>query len=42
MPETIAKLPALNIDGQDVGMQSFFQALGFSHLIDQYEMSRIL
>ncbi|MFC2082466.1 GNAT family N-acetyltransferase [Candidatus Bipolaricaulota bacterium] len=42
MPETIAKLPALNIDGQDAGMQSFFQALGFSHLIDQYEMGRAL
>ncbi len=42
MPEAISKLPALNVDGQDLGMQTFFEAVGFSHLIDQYEMSRSL
>ena len=42
MPETVARLSALNVDGQDTGMQSFFKAIGFSHLIDQYEMSRRL
>jgi ribosomal protein S18 acetylase RimI-like enzyme len=40
MPEAATKLPALNIDGDDKGMQAFFGTIGFSHLIDQYEMSR--
>jgi len=34
------KLAAINIDGSDRGMQLFFTDLGFSHLIDQYEMLR--
>jgi len=42
MPERITKLTALNVDGQDTGMQTFFDALGFKHLIDQYEMSRLI
>ena len=42
MPEATTKLAALNVDGQDTGMQAFLEAVGFSHLIDQYEMSRAL
>jgi len=42
IPEVTPKLPALNVDGEDTGMQAFFEAVGFSHLIDQYEMSRSL
>jgi len=42
MPEASPKLPALNVDGNDKGMQAFFEAIGFSHLIDQYEMTRDL
>ena len=42
MPEAATKLAALNVDGQDTGMQTFFEAVGFKHLIDQYEMSRAL
>jgi len=42
MPETVSKLPALNVDGEDKGMQAFFEAVGFTYLIDQYEMSRDL
>jgi len=39
MPEAAPKLSALNVDGKDTGMQAFFESSGFSHLIDQYEMS---
>jgi len=42
MPESVTKLPALNVNGDDQGMQVFFEAVGFTHLIDQYEMSRDL
>ena len=42
MPGTVAKLAAVNVDGQDTGMQTFFEAVGFSPLIDQYEMSRLI
>ena len=42
MPEPVAKLAALNVDGQDAGMQAFFEAIRFSHFVDQYEMSRPL
>ncbi|MCK4571213.1 GNAT family N-acetyltransferase [Candidatus Bipolaricaulota bacterium] len=42
LPDTVSKLPALNVDGEDRGMQAFFEAVGFSHLIDQYEMGRNL
>lgn len=40
LPADAPKLAALNVDGDDTDMQSFFEAVGFSHLIDQYEMSR--
>jgi ribosomal protein S18 acetylase RimI-like enzyme len=39
MPEAAARLAALNVDGGDAGMQAFFLAAGFDHLVDQYEMS---
>ena len=42
MPDAATKLPALNVDRQDLGTQAFLEAVGFSHLIDQYEMSRSL
>lgn len=42
MPETVTKLAALNVDGKDEGMQSFLATVGFSPLVDQYEMSRSL
>ncbi len=42
MPDTIAKLATLNMDGQDMGMQTFFESVEFNHLINQYEMSRDL
>jgi len=42
MPGSVTKLPALNVDGDDKGMQAFFERAGFTHLIDQYEMSRDL
>ncbi|MCK5828289.1 GNAT family N-acetyltransferase, partial [Candidatus Bipolaricaulota bacterium] len=40
LPEDAPKLAALNVDGDDTDMQAFFEAVGFSHLIDQYEMGR--
>jgi len=36
------RLAALNIDGKDSGMQSFFESVGFNPLVDQYEMRREL
>ena len=42
MPEATTKLSALNVGGGDTGMQAFFEAVGFAHLIDQFEMSRDL
>jgi ribosomal protein S18 acetylase RimI-like enzyme len=42
LPDSVTKLAALNVDGQDAGMQAFFESVGFSHLVDQYEMSRAL
>lgn len=42
MPESVTKLSALNVNGDDKGMQAFFEAAGFSHLIGQYKMSREL
>ena len=42
LPDSVTKLAALNVDGQDAGMQAFFEAAGFTHLIDQYEMGRAL
>ena len=40
LPESITRLTALNVDGEDAGTQSFFESLGFTHLVDQYEMIR--
>ncbi len=42
LPESVTRLSALNVDGTDSGTQAFFESLGFSHLIDQYEMVRDL
>ena len=42
LPHSAARLAALNVDGDDTGMQAFFQSLGFAHLVDQYEMVRDL
>ena len=39
MPENATRVAALNVDGGDAGMQAFFSAAGFDHLVDQYEMS---
>ena len=40
IPSSISRWVALNIDGEDRGMQTFFTNLGFAHLVDQYEMAR--
>ncbi|MGB2983542.1 MAG: GNAT family N-acetyltransferase, partial [Candidatus Bipolaricaulia bacterium] len=40
LPESATRLTALNVDGEDAGTQSFFESLGFTHLVDQYEMTR--
>ena len=40
LPESISRLAALNVDAGDTGTQAFFESLGFSHLVDQYEMIR--
>ena len=42
LPESVTRLSALNVDGQDAGTQAFFESLGFTHLIDQYEMVRAI
>ena len=42
LPESVTRLTALNVDGSDAGTQAFFESLGFSHLVDQYEMVRPL
>jgi len=42
LPEAATRLAALNVDGGDVGMQTFFTELGFEPLVDQYEMAREL
>jgi len=42
LPETASRLAALNVDGDDTGMQGFFADLGFEPLVDQYEMRRTL
>jgi ribosomal protein S18 acetylase RimI-like enzyme len=42
LPETATRLAALNVDGDDTGMQGFFADLGFEPLIEQYEMMREL
>jgi len=40
--DSATRLTALNIDGGDGGTQGFFESLGFSPLVDQYEMVRDL
>ena len=40
LPDPAPRLTALNVDGEDAGTQSFFESLGFTHLVDQYEMTR--
>jgi len=42
LPRTSSHLSALNVDGDADGTQSFFESLGFRHLVDQYEMAREL
>lgn len=42
LPEPLPRLTALNVDGSDAGAEAFFQSLGMSHLVDQYEMTRPL
>jgi hypothetical protein len=42
MPISATRLAALNVDGEDRGMQTFFTDLGFAHLVDQVEMTRPL
>jgi ribosomal protein S18 acetylase RimI-like enzyme len=42
LPASVTRLPALNVDGTDTGTRAFFESLGFSHLVDQYEMVRDL
>ena len=42
MPDGVARIAALNVDGSDVGMQAFFARLGFAPLVDQHEMQRLL
>lgn len=42
LPEPATRLTALNVDGTDAGTRAFFESLGFSHLVDQYEMVRDL
>jgi len=42
LPSEAKRLSALNIDSTDSGMQAFLDALGFSSLVDQYEMARNL
>jgi ribosomal protein S18 acetylase RimI-like enzyme len=40
VPEGVARITALNVDGADAGMQDFLTRLGFTPLVDQYEMMR--
>jgi ribosomal protein S18 acetylase RimI-like enzyme len=40
LPESAARLTALNVDGDAAGTQAFFTSLGFTYLADQYEMVR--
>jgi len=42
LPHGVGRLPALNVDGDDVGMQQFLTSCGFELLVDQYEMSKDL
>jgi len=38
LPEGASRIAAINVDGEDHGMQEFFQSTGFKPLVDQYEM----
>jgi len=38
LPDSATQLAALNVDENGKGTQAFFETLGFSHLVDQYEM----
>lgn len=40
VPEAVTRITALNVDGADLGMQRFLSRLGFSPLVDQFEMRR--
>jgi ribosomal protein S18 acetylase RimI-like enzyme len=40
LPPSVTRLAIQNIEVADTGMLAFFESLGFSHLIDQYEMRR--
>jgi ribosomal protein S18 acetylase RimI-like enzyme len=42
VPDGVARLAALNVDGDDAGMQDFLARLGFASLVDQFEMERPL
>jgi len=42
LPALAKRLVAINVDGSDDGMQAFFQSIGFTHLVDQYEMARAI
>ncbi len=40
VPEGVTRVAALNVDGADRGMQEFLARLGFSPLVNQFEMRR--
>lgn len=40
VPEGVTRVAALNVDGTDLGMQEFLARLGFSPLVNQFEMRR--
>ena len=42
LPEEAKRLPIINVDRSDPGMEAFFETLGFAHLVDQFEMTRSL
>jgi ribosomal protein S18 acetylase RimI-like enzyme len=42
VPRGVARIAVLNVDGADAGMQQFLRRLGFTPLVDQFEMERPL
>ena len=40
LPDEATRLPIINVDRSDTGMEAFFESHGFVYLIDQYEMTR--
>ena len=40
LPHGVERMAALNVDGADTGMQGFLRHLGFTPLVDQFEMRR--